>query len=144
MKLYLCPGHKTSLDWSKPIRWRAFLFNVKIVYTARWRLFATPDTPWLYVCHSMICWILNFEAWILHNICFLFLLTEKGNFLSVKQKKCWPVCNVRKFFKIQNLVNQQINGWHTYNICIISSEFHSTLTYLIDLHARLLSAKFVS
>ena len=45
MKLYLCPGYKTSRNWSKPIKWCAFLFNVKIVYTARWRLFATPDTP---------------------------------------------------------------------------------------------------
>ena len=46
MKLYLCPGRKTSRKWSKPIKWCAFLFNMKIVYTARWRLFATPDTPW--------------------------------------------------------------------------------------------------
>ena len=46
MKLYLCPGRKTSRNWSKPIKWCAFLFNMKIVYTARWRLFATPDTPW--------------------------------------------------------------------------------------------------
>ena len=45
MKLYLCPGRKTSRKWSKPIKWCAFLFNMKIVYTARWRLFATPDTP---------------------------------------------------------------------------------------------------
>ena len=45
MKLYLCPGRKTSRNWSKPIKWCAFLFNMKIVYTARWRLFATPDTP---------------------------------------------------------------------------------------------------
>jgi hypothetical protein len=41
----LCPGRKTSRNWSKPIKWCAFLFNMKIVYTARWRLFATPDTP---------------------------------------------------------------------------------------------------
>ena len=47
MKLYLCPGRKTSRNWSKPIKWCAFLFNMKIVYTARWRLFATPDTPCL-------------------------------------------------------------------------------------------------
>ena len=47
MKLYLCPGRKTSRNWSKPIKWCAFLFNMKIVYTARWRLFATPDTPWI-------------------------------------------------------------------------------------------------
>ena len=51
MKLYLCSGHKKSRNWSKPIKWCAFLFNVKIVYTARWRLFATPDTP---------CFTLNF------------------------------------------------------------------------------------
>ena len=25
---------------------KPFLFNVKIVYTIRWRLFATPDTTW--------------------------------------------------------------------------------------------------
>ena len=45
MKLYLWPSHKTSRNRSKPIKWCAFLFNVKIVYTARWRIFATPDTP---------------------------------------------------------------------------------------------------
>ena len=43
---YFNPGHKTSRNWSKPRKWCAFLFNLKIVYTARWRLFATPDTPW--------------------------------------------------------------------------------------------------
>ena len=31
--VYLCPGHKTSRNRSKPIKWCAFLFNVKIVYT---------------------------------------------------------------------------------------------------------------
>ena len=54
MKLYLCPGHKTSRNWSKPIKWCAFLFNMKIVYTARWRLFATPDTPWEYLLISLL------------------------------------------------------------------------------------------
>jgi hypothetical protein len=38
--------NKTPRNWSKPTKWCAFLFNVKIVYTAKWRLFATPDTPW--------------------------------------------------------------------------------------------------
>ena len=43
MSSYFSPGHKTSRNWSKPRKWCAFLFNVKNVYTARWRLFATPD-----------------------------------------------------------------------------------------------------
>ena len=54
MKLYLCPGYKTSKNWSKPIKWCSFLFNMKIVYTARWRLFATPDTPWEYLLISLL------------------------------------------------------------------------------------------
>ena len=33
--LHFCPGHKTSRNWSKPIKWCAFLFIVKIVYTAK-------------------------------------------------------------------------------------------------------------
>ena len=33
MKLYLCPGHKKPRNMSKPLKWCAFLFNVKIVYT---------------------------------------------------------------------------------------------------------------
>ena len=45
MNWYFNPGHKTSRNRSKPIKWCAFLFNMKIVYIARWRLFATPDTP---------------------------------------------------------------------------------------------------
>ena len=46
MKFYLCPGHKTSRNWSKPMKYHAFLFNLKLVFTTRWLLFATPDTPW--------------------------------------------------------------------------------------------------
>jgi hypothetical protein len=34
---------KTSRNWCKPRKWCAFLFNVKIGYTAKWHLFATPD-----------------------------------------------------------------------------------------------------
>ena len=49
MKLCLCSGHKTSRNRSKPIKWCAFLFNVKFVYPARWRLFTTPDTPCIIV-----------------------------------------------------------------------------------------------
>ena len=49
MNSYHSSWHKTSRNWSKPRKWSAFLFNVKIVYTARWRLFATPDTPWVKV-----------------------------------------------------------------------------------------------
>ena len=29
MNLYLYPGHKTSRNWSKPIKWRAFL-NIQL------------------------------------------------------------------------------------------------------------------
>ena len=44
MNLYCSPlCHKLSRNWSKARKWSAFLFNVKIAYTARWRLFATPD-----------------------------------------------------------------------------------------------------
>ena len=43
MNSYSNPGHQTSRNCYKPIKWCAFLFNAKIVYTARWRLFATPD-----------------------------------------------------------------------------------------------------
>ena len=46
MRLYLWSSHKTSRNRCKPIKWCAFLFNVKFVYPARWRLFTTPDTPW--------------------------------------------------------------------------------------------------
>ena len=39
-------------NWYKPIKWCAFLFNMKIVYTTRWRLFATPDTPCPNLCST--------------------------------------------------------------------------------------------
>ena len=37
MNWYFNPGHKTSRNRSKPIKWCAFLFTIEIVYTARWR-----------------------------------------------------------------------------------------------------------
>ena len=45
MNWYFNPGHKTSRNRSKPIKSCAFLFNMKFVYSARRRLFTTPDTP---------------------------------------------------------------------------------------------------
>ena len=38
-----CTWKLSTRNWSKPKKWCAFLFNVKIVYTTRWRLSATPD-----------------------------------------------------------------------------------------------------
>ena len=32
MNLYCSPCHKISRNWSKPTKWCAFLFNMKIVY----------------------------------------------------------------------------------------------------------------
>ena len=44
MNSYCSSWHKTSRNWSKPRKWCA-LFYLKTIYTARWRVFATPDTP---------------------------------------------------------------------------------------------------
>ena len=62
MKLYLWSSHKTSRNRCKPIKWCAFLFNVKFVYPARWRLFTTPDTPWRCGSQSIL------GAWVVHHI----------------------------------------------------------------------------
>ena len=43
MNSHFTTGHKTYRNWSKPRKLCAFLFNLKTDYTARWRLFATPD-----------------------------------------------------------------------------------------------------
>ena len=63
MNSYFSPGHKTSRNWSKPRKLCAFLFNLKIVYTARWRLFATPDQlEYIYLLTSSNSALLKKEA----------------------------------------------------------------------------------
>ena len=64
MKLYLWSGHKTSRNRSKPIKSCAFLFNVKFVYPARWRLFTTPDTPWFCQGFTYVESMWNLWMWI--------------------------------------------------------------------------------
>ena len=50
MNSYCSSCHTTSRNWSKPKKWCFFLFNMKIVYTASWSLFVTPD----YLVHKLV------------------------------------------------------------------------------------------